>query len=71
MQAQATPEQELRFDDIDEGDLYHGRAIAGADTALAIWEIVKFTRDTEGVFERAQYVSGAVWDDRTNPAYWS
>lgn len=66
MMAQANPAQELRFDDVEGSYLYHGRAISGAATSATVWEVVRFTRDADGLFERAQYQTGISWDNRAN-----
>lgn len=66
MQAWAAPGQELRFDDIESGDLYHGRAVDSAATSAPVWEVVRFYRSADGVFERARYRTNVAWDNRTS-----
>lgn len=71
VQAQAAPGQEIRIDDIQAGDLYHGRAADGADTAAIVWEVARLYRDGTGTVIRIRYVSGVAWDQRTNAGLWS
>ena len=70
IQARAGVGQELRFDDILSGDLYHGRAPDGTLTSLPKWEVVRFYRDAQAVIQRVRYIADIAWDDRTNAANW-
>jgi len=68
-QAQADPGYEVRIDDIDNGDLFHGRALDGTDTAKPVWEVVRMYR--RGLLiERLRYRIAIAWDDRLDPALW-
>jgi hypothetical protein len=55
---------ELRADELIT-DRYHGRAVDGASTAAAVWEVVRFYKDVLGNIVRVRYRTNVVWDNRT------